>query len=198
MQERETKIELLRHGLPVGGSRYRGKLDDALSEKGWQQMWDAVAGHAGWQQIVTSPLRRCHDFAQALGERTGLPVAVDARFAEVGFGSWEGSTKQELEAQAPGQVARFLKDPVTHRPPGAEALDDFVSRVHAGLADILRAHAGQRVLLVTHAGVIRAVMTRVLGMPPALMYRIHVANAGLTRIRTDRERIFTLVSHGSP
>jgi alpha-ribazole phosphatase len=77
-------------------------------------------------------------------------------------------------------------------------LNDFISRVHAGLADVLQAHAGQRILLVAHAGVIRAVMAHVLGMPPAVMYRIHVENAGLTRIRTDRERTFTLVSHGSP
>jgi len=34
-------------------------------------------------------------------------------------------------------------------------------------------------------------------MPPAMMYRIHVANAGMTRIRTDRERTFTLISHDS-
>ena len=106
-------------------------------------------------------------------------MAVDARFAEVGFGDWEGRTRQELESQVPGQVARFLRDPVANRPPGAERLDAFISRVHAGLGDVLAAYAGQRVLLVAHAGVIRAVMTRVLDMPPALMYRIHVANAGL-------------------
>jgi alpha-ribazole phosphatase len=197
LEHRETEIELLRHGEPVGGRRYRGKLDDALSEKGWQQMWRAVGDRADWQQIVTSPLQRCRTFAMALGERHGLPVAVDARFAEVGFGSWEGRTWQELEAQAPGQVARFLRDPVVNRPPGAEVLDDFISRVHAGLGDVLQAYAGQRVLLVAHAGVIRAVMAQVLGMPPAVMYRIQVANAGLTCIRTDRERTFTLVSHGS-
>jgi alpha-ribazole phosphatase len=198
MEYRETEIELLRHGEPVGGRRYRGKLDDALSERGWQQMWHAVGDRADWQQIVTSPLQRCRAFAMALGERHGLPVAVDARFAEVGFGSWEGRTRQELEAQAPGQVARFLQDPVDNRPPGAEVLDDFISRVYAGLGNILHAYAGQRVLLVAHAGVIRAVMTHVLEMPPAVMYRIHVANAGMTRIRTDRERTFTLISHDSP
>jgi alpha-ribazole phosphatase len=192
---RETEIELLRHGEPLGGRRYRGKLDDALSEKGWQQMWHAVGDRADWQQVITSPLQRCHAFALALGERYGLPVAVDARFAEVGFGDWEGRTRQEIEAQVPGQVARFLRDPVANRPPGAEHLDDFISRVHAGLEEVLQIYAGQRVLLVAHAGVIRAVMTHVLGMPPDAMYRIHVANAGLTQIRTDRERTFTLVSH---
>ncbi|HYQ72612.1 MAG TPA: histidine phosphatase family protein, partial [Gammaproteobacteria bacterium] len=176
----------------------RGKLDDALSEKGWKQMWHAVGERTDWGQIVTSPLQRCHAFATALGGRHGLPVAVDARFAEVGFGSWEGRTRQELESLVPGQVARFLRDPVGNRPSEAENLEDFVSRVHAGLADVLQAYAGQRVLLIAHAGVIRAVMTHVLGMPPAAMYRIHVENASLTRIRTDRDRTFTLESHGCP
>jgi broad specificity phosphatase PhoE len=198
VQHGETEIELLRHGEPVGGRRYRGKVDDALSEKGWQQMWHAVGDRADWQQIVTSPLQRCCAFAMALGERHGLPVKVDARFAEVGFGSWEGRTRQELEAEVPGQVARFLRDPVGNRPPGAEVLDDFTARVQAGLDDVLQTCAGQRVLLVAHAGVIRNVIAHVLGMPPAVMYRIYVANAGLTRIRTDRERTFNLVSHGCP
>ncbi len=142
---RETEIELLRHGEPVGGRRYRGQLDDALSEKGWQQMWHAVGDRADWQQIVTSPLQRCCAFAIALGERHGLPVKVDARFAEVGFGSWEGRTRQELEAEVPGQVARFLLDPVGNRPLGAELLDDFTARVQAGLGDIVQPFAGQRV-----------------------------------------------------
>lgn len=198
VEYRETEIELLRHGEPVGGRRYRGQVDDVLSEKGWQQMWNAVGDRADWQQIVSSPLQRCCAFAMALGERHGLPVRVDARFAEVGFGSWEGRTRQELEADDPGQVARFLRDPVGNRPPGAELLDDFTARVQAGLDDVVQAYTGQRVLLVAHAGVIRSVMAHVLGMPPAVMYRIHVANAGLTRIRTDRERTFNLVSHGCP
>ena len=193
----ETEIELLRHGEPLGGRRYRGKLDDALSEKGWQQMWHAVGERSDWQQIITSPLQRCCSFALALGERRGLPVAVDKRFAEVGFGSWEGRTRQELEALVPGQVARFLQDPVGHRPPDAEKLEDFICRVHTGLFDILQTYAGKRVLLIAHAGVIRAVITHVLGMQPALMYRIYVENAGLTCIRTDRDRTFKLVSHGT-
>jgi hypothetical protein len=29
------------------------------------------------------------------------------------------------------------------------------------------------------------------------MYRIHVANAGMTRLSSDRERGYNLVSHGS-
>lgn len=192
----ETQIDLLRHGEPVGGARYRGQRDDALSEKGWRQMWGAVAGGHGWQQIVTSPMLRCNSFAQALGERLHLPVHEEPRFREVGFGEWEGRTRIELETLVPGQVARFLRDPVNSRPPGAEPLAEFTGRVQSGFVELLERFAGQSVLVVAHAGVIRAVMAYVLEVPPERMYRIHVANAGLSRIRTDRDRQFYLVGHG--
>jgi broad specificity phosphatase PhoE len=57
-------------------------------------------------------------------------------------------------------------------------------------------YAGQSVLVVAHAGVIRAIIAGVLNMPPAAMYRIHVANAGITRLRTDSQRGFSLLAHG--
>jgi len=191
-----TRIELLRHGEPVGGRRYRGQRDDALSERGWSQMWAAVGERCDWQQIVTSPLQRCQAFAEALGDRHRLPVRQEPRFAEVGFGAWEGRTRAELEQQVPGQVGRFLADPVACRPPGAEPLDAFIARVQAGFDALLESCAGQSVLVVAHAGVIRAVMAGILEIPPAAMYRINVANAGITEIRTDRERGFSLVAHG--
>ncbi len=52
-----TQIDVIRHGEPVGGRRYRGHgVDDPLSEKGWQQMWKAVADRSDWQHIAA---RRC-------------------------------------------------------------------------------------------------------------------------------------------
>ena len=194
---RETVIELLRHGEPVGGNRYRGQRDDPLSERGWQQMWDAVAGRPLWQQVVSSPLLRCHAFAEALCTRHGMPLRTEPGFAEVGFGVWEGHTRAELEQQDPGQVERFLRDPVGQRPPGAEPLDAFLARVRTGFDAVLERHAGETVFVVAHAGVIRAILAAVLDMPPVAMYRIHVANAGITRLRTDSSRAFSLVAHGT-
>jgi len=196
VQTGETRIDLLRHGEPVGGSRYRGQVDDALSEKGWQQMWQAVADCQDWEQIITSPLQRCRAFADRLGEQLDLPVYPERRFAEVGFGVWEGRTRADLERLFPGQLARFYQDPVNQRPPGAEPLAEFLSRVQDGFEEVLARFSGQQLLIITHAGVIRAAMTYVLKMPPAAMYRIHVANAGMTRLSTDGERSFKLLAHG--
>ena len=193
---RKITIDLLRHGEPLGGGRYRGQQDDALSEKGWQQMWQAVAGRSDWQQIITSPLQRCQAFADALGAQHGLSVHSEPRFCEVGFGAWEGKTREEVEQQFPGQLARFYQDPVNQRPPGAEPLDEFLSRVRNAFDELLPRFSGKTVLIVAHAGVIRAIMSHVLEIPPAAMYRIHVENAGMTRLSTDGERSFTLLSHG--
>jgi len=194
---RETVIDLLRHGTPVGGRRYRGQQDDPLSEQGWEQMWQSVGERNAWQQIVTSPLLRCHAFASALGERHNVPVQGEARFAEVGFGAWEGKSRAELDALIPGQVARFYQDPVNNRPPGAEPLHEFVARVRDGFNAVLDEYPGKSVLVVAHAGVIRGILSHVLAMPAAAMYRINVANAGMTSLVTDRERGFNLVSHGN-
>ncbi|UCC57457.1 MAG: alpha-ribazole phosphatase family protein [Gammaproteobacteria bacterium] len=186
----------MRHGEPVGGRRYRGQIDDALSEKGWEQMWNAVDTDPDWQQIVSSPLQRCSAFAASLAESLALPLQVESRFMEVGFGDWEGKTRDELDRLDPGQIGRFYRDPVNNRPPGAEPLEKFTDRVLTAFREILKRFSGQSVLVVAHAGVIRVILAHALDMPFSTMYRINVPNAGISRISTHPERGFRFMSHG--
>lgn len=190
-----TTLDLIRHGEPMGGRRYRGQIDDPLSEKGWAQMEAAVGDSAPWEHVVTSPLLRCRAFAEALAARHGIPLAIDSRLQEGGFGEWEGRTAAEIEAATPGAVARFKADPLNARPPGAEPLDIFHARVAAAVEEIAERHAGQRVLLVGHAGVIRMTLVWALGIPLAHAYRIEVANASLTRLRLADGHA-SLIFHG--
>lgn len=180
-----TTVDLIRHGEPLGGRKYRGQIDDPLSEKGWAQMREAVADHNPWDAIISSTLRRCMDFAQELGEHTGLDVTAESRLMEIGFGEWEGRTASELEQQAPGQVGRFLRDPLNNTPPGAETLLEFETRIIGAWNDVLQQYAGKHVLLVGHAGMIRMIIRHVLDMPIDRMFRIQVANAAITRIRVE-------------
>lgn len=180
-----TLIDMLRHGEPVGGRRYRGQIDDPLSEKGWAQMRAATAQRPAWSAIVSSPLSRCRAFAEELAGQTGLPLSFDDRLKEVGFGVWEGKTAEEIKAVDPDGVFNFKRDPVANRPIGAESLDDFYQRVSSAYDGLLADHAGGHVLVVAHAGVMRMVMCRVLGMEPARGYRIQVGSAGLARFRVE-------------
>ena len=182
-----TTIDLIRHGEPVGGRRYRGQIDDPLSDKGWQQMRDAVADHHPWQQVISSTLSRCAEFAGEVAQRHALPLQLDARLMEIGFGSWEGRTAEELMENDAETLRNFWSDPVNHRPEGAEALTDFRDRITSAWDDILTQHGGKHLLIVGHAGMMRMIIRHVLDMPLERMFRISVPNAGITRIRVDGE-----------
>ena len=183
-----TTIDLLRHGEPEGGVRYRGDgVDDPLSARGWEQMWAAIGPFSDWTHVVTSPLRRCRAFAEAVSERYGLPLTVDPRLREVGFGAWEGRRHEEVRDADPAAYYAFFRDAVSHRPPGSEPLEAFYGRVKEGLLAVCDEHTEGHVLLVGHLGVMRAAAALALEMPLSALYRLHAPYAGRIRLRrTER------------
>jgi alpha-ribazole phosphatase/probable phosphoglycerate mutase len=188
MTEQTTIIDIIRHGEPVGGSKYRGQIDDPLSEKGWRQMREAVVGRDEWQRIVSSDLSRCADFARELGGALAVEVELDAGFREVGFGSWEGKSAKELLAMDPVGTAAFWHDPINNTPPGAEPLHDFQQRITGAWQRLIERHAGKHLLLVGHAGMMRILLLHALGLPLESFYRFDPRNAGIVRIRIDSGR----------
>jgi probable phosphoglycerate mutase len=183
-------IDLLRHGEPVGGSRYRGHtIDDPLSDLGWRQMREGVGSFNDWDRIVTSPLLRCAEFAQQLAKEKNLPIDIDAGLREIGFGEWEGKTRKELQSERAEEYARFYADPVRNTPPGAEPLLDFYARVSSAYSGLQQQHSSSNLLVVAHAGVIRAILTHALGASPACMYNLNVHNGRISRIRYAEKRV---------
>jgi alpha-ribazole phosphatase/probable phosphoglycerate mutase len=156
-------------------------------------MQDTVADNRPWHVIITSPLQRCAAFAETLSRDIDVPLHVDERFREIGFGSWEGQTSKMLTAADPGCIQRFRRDPVGERPSGAEALAAFEQRVSAGWQDCQQRHRGQHVLLVAHAGVVRMLLSHTLHIPVTHMFRIHVPNAGLTRFYIEHSSEYDMV-----
>jgi alpha-ribazole phosphatase/probable phosphoglycerate mutase len=189
-------IDLLRHGEPVGGRRYRGQIDDPLSDKGWREMWYAVSGERPWQQIISSPLRRCSEFAHRLSEETGIPLSHDNQLKEVRFGKWEGKTATELRSEDPDILNRFYYDPIKYRPMEAEPLDEFSIRVNSAMQAAMRTYPGKHILIIAHAGVIRAILTHTLSAPLETMYRLSISSASISRLYLDDERPPTILFQG--
>ncbi len=195
MTTQTTRLDLIRHGEPVGGRRYRGdRVDDPLSDAGWRQLEARMQvfeaqGAADWTVVATSPLSRCRAFAEDYADKRGLPLVVDPDLREIGFGPWEGLRHAEIPARYPEQHAAFLADPVYGRPPGSEAMDAFFERVIRGLERLERAHAGGSVVIFAHAVVMRAACAWVMGAPMAAVARVETEYAAaLSILHSSRGR----------
>lgn len=182
-QIQTTVIDLLRHGEVEGGEQYRGQTDLALSPGGWMQLRSQISVNLPWQQIVTSPLLRCADFAEDLARQSGLLLAYEPRLTERSMGEWEGRSAAELRQQNNAAVDAYYRDPVSFTPPGAEPLEAFQQRVLAAWHDLLQDHPQRHLLVVTHAGCIRVILAQVLNMPLQAIPRLAVPYAGLSRIK---------------
>lgn len=201
---RETLVDLIRHGEPIGGRRYRGNgrgngrgvgsgrwgdggsgsgSDDPLSPLGWSQMRQALGGGAPWHQIVSSPLVRCRGMAAELAGRHGLPLAVEPALREIGMGTWEGRTHEDVQTQEPAVWQRVYADPVRYRPPGGETLEAFRRRVAAAYERQVAAYPGRHLLILCHAGVMRTLVGHLLLADPGRWWRLRIDYAHLVRVR---------------
>ena len=178
-----TVIDLIRHGEPVGGIRFRGETDDPLSPKGRQQMEDAVGDYREWNLIVTSPLRRCREFAESMAKRLSIPLEIEAEFREIGFGTWEGLSAKDISESHPEALKQFYRDPAQYPPIGGEPLSDFQTRITTAWDRMVAAHPGKHILVIAHGGTIRIVLSHILEIPLANLFRLTVPNAAISRIQ---------------
>ncbi len=192
-----TTIDLFRHGESAPGYCLGAAFDAPLTELGWSQMRNALQWTIPpWDGVISSPLMRCSVFAEELAERYGLPLQLDGRLRELGFGAWEGRTWSDLYQHEGLALLNFQRSPGINPAPGGEDYLNFETRIAEAWADLLTtAHDGHW-LVVTHAGVFRSVLRQVLGFPPNRLFSLHVPLAGLTRIEQIDEYPSRLVFHG--
>ena len=165
-------LGFLRHGEVAGPAHvYRGRSDAPLAPRGREQMHAALAALPEWGAIVSSPARRCLDFAREAAIARAVYCSVDPDWQELDFGAWEGLRPDEAAARGAAAHAAFVRDPRRHSPPGGETLDALDARVGAALAR-LGATARTPTLVVTHAGAMRAVLAQVLGLADSHRARI--------------------------
>ncbi|MEM1007707.1 MAG: histidine phosphatase family protein [Myxococcota bacterium] len=107
------------------------------------------------QQILSSPLQRCHLPAQQLAKHYNIPLSVDTRLMEVSYGRWEGLLWSEIEQQEPDALQAWMSNWQQEAPPEGESLLHFFQRVEQWWKE-WQTQAPQNSLLVAHAGVIRA------------------------------------------
>ena len=183
---RPTVTLLLRHGqTPYSvDKRFAGRIDIGLTELGVVQA-AAAAGRLGKQgaidAIVSSPLSRARQTAEAVASMAQVPVAVENAFEEADFGEWDGLTFAQAQERFPAAMDAWLAS-TEAAPPGGESFAAVRSRVLDGLSRVLAAHAGQTVLVVSHVTPMKICVAEALGAPLSALYRMHLDTACLCQV----------------
>jgi broad specificity phosphatase PhoE len=151
-------IFLARHGRTALNAQgvFQGRLDPPLDATGREQAaaLAALAAALPVRAVVSSPLRRARETAEALGR----PVAVDERWAEIDVGDWAGRPHAEVGVDALAGFRAFALPP-----PGGETFDAVRARVVAAWDDL------QPGTLVVSHGIALRLLLEALGEPTGLL-----------------------------
>ena len=179
-----TRLILLRHGqTPLSvEKRYSGRGNPDLTDIGRAQAAAAaerVARLGPIDAIVSSPLARARDTAEAVAARVGVSVRVLDDLTETDFGTWEGLTFAEVSARDGDAHRRWMGD-TSIAPPEGESFHAVRARVERALATVRREHAGRTVVVVSHVTPIKTLLQLGLDVGPSILYRLHLDLASVS------------------
>ncbi|MBI5664499.1 MAG: alpha-ribazole phosphatase [Nitrospirae bacterium] len=187
-----TRVYLIRHGETEGAEsrRYKGHIDVPLSENGIEQIkrvaeyimrdGDVGArravplqnGNGGVDAVYSSDLSRAIKSAEIIAGPHGLkPVIVEA-LKERSFGVWEGMSFDEIKEKWPDAFNAWAANPLKFSPMDGESTIEVRDRVIKAFEEIINKHNGQTIAIVSHGGVIRVLLSELLGMPLENIFRI--------------------------
>jgi broad specificity phosphatase PhoE/ribonuclease HI len=180
-----TRLILLRHGQTALSidRRYSGRGNPPLTELGVRQAKAAASRLSTMVDaatpVVSSPLGRARDTAQAVADATGGTVTVHDGLTETDFGAWEGLTFAEAAERDPDLHRRWLSDS-SEQPPGGESFDAVHRRVRRARDELIATHGGATIVVVSHVTPIKSLLRMGLDAGPSLLFRLHLDLAALS------------------
>jgi broad specificity phosphatase PhoE len=140
-----------------------------------------------WDCIISSPLRRCREFAELIAAVSNIPLKVGEQWQEIDYGDWDGMPIGEWRQVAADQFRAFRKDIAALAPPNGEDFMSFKTRILDAWQGLSNLKESTHILIVTHGGVMRVILPTVLGMPLNRSFPLHIPFACLSRVVVEFE-----------
>ncbi|MEO8434712.1 MAG: histidine phosphatase family protein [Pyrinomonadaceae bacterium] len=159
----------LRHGQTASSREdtFCGSgLDPELTPEGLEMAHAFTAPYRGkpWQAIYSSKLRRSIQTAQPLSDALGIPVQIRSELNEIGYGKWEGLTKEEVSQRHHDDYFSWLADPAWYAPTGGELAVVIAQRGLQIVEELKQGFSEGNVLVVSHKATIRIILCSLLGI----------------------------------
>jgi broad specificity phosphatase PhoE len=168
---------LVRHGRTEANAAglLLGRADPPLDDVGRHQAASLAACLGEVTTVVTSPLRRAVETAEAFG----APIEVDDRWIELDYGSFDNKRWGEVGAEV---WERWRSDPEFVPPGGEESLATVGARVAEACESLAGTAREGDVVVVSHVSPIKAAMAWALGVGVEVAWRSHLDPASITRV----------------
>jgi broad specificity phosphatase PhoE len=180
------RILLLRHAETDWNRerRFQGWRDVPLSATGREQAESAARLLAATRidAVWSSPLARARDTAAIIAAPHRLAVQESEAFREMGFGAWEGLTRDEVRERFPDAHRAWAETPHEASWPGAETLATVRARALAGLEALRAAHTGQTICLVSHGITGRLLILEALGLGLDRLWSFQLSSTGISEL----------------
>jgi probable phosphomutase (TIGR03848 family) len=191
-----TTVLLVRHGVTAanqGGVLAGWTPGVGLAESGVEQVRTLAERLSGVPvaAIISSPLDRCLQTAEALAAGRELTVENDPRLGEAKYGDWTGKELKVLAKDPLWKVVQAHPSAVTF--PGGEALREMQARaVEAVREHNARLGPDATWIAVSHGDVIKGILADALGMHLDGFQRIMVDPASVSVVRYTDLRPFVV------
>lgn len=171
-------IYLVRHGETDWNNKFlfQGQTDIPLNKTGLTQARSIAKEfkHRTIDAIISSDLERAYQTAYEIKKLSGLKKKIDTmkNLRERDYGNLEGTTYDRYHSQNKGFTGE--KDP------------EFFKRINTAFKQIVKKYKGKDVVVVSHGGVVRQIVSYVLGLKDYKRLRIY--NASLSEVFYDSKR----------
>lgn len=168
-------LYLMRHGTPVLTGRMLGRTDCEVTPEGIAAC-RSQAAELAVARIIASDLQRASRCGDAVAADLGRPLAMDPRWRELDFGTWDGLESSAIDADALG---RFWSDPDANPPPDGERWSALVARIAAAIDNL----PVEPTLVVTHGGAMRAALHVLCGFSQPQLWAFDLPYASVVALR---------------
>lgn len=183
-------IYLIRHGQKQHGTQpfLEGWYDPPLTELGHQQA--AATGQrllgCGITRILTSDLTRTRQTAKGIQHALNAPLTADAGLREIFMGDWEGQPFETLSEMGDPYYQAWGEHHLDLPYPNGESGAQVFLRVERVLQELAHKTEGSAAV-ITHGGVVRCLVSGIIGLPMEKRYSLDLANCSITLLRRDDE-----------
>ena len=159
-------LYIMRHGKTDWNLTHKlqGKTDIPLNEMGIKMAKEAGERYKDIHSDVCycSPLVRARDTAKYVLEGRDVPVIIDERLSEMGFGIYEGTEEVFEKPECPVRVLFFNPEKYEAKG-GAESLADLLKRTNEFLEEVAYplVDQGKDVLILGHGAMNSAIIGNV-------------------------------------